>query len=209
MRTKDQRSKGKVKWTEEEIKSKTSWTEFIDKDTWDAILAKINLSGEYPKGTQTAVKHVTYSSYINKVIETIRLESKPRFKTDTELFRIALHVGVTVLYKIFCTLPNNPDLKDTIKNSRGYFFYQSLEDLNKKIERAGLIATVKEKADELDALVKKNNMSWEESKYEMDRLLKSLGSGDEEYIRTFLGKDRPNNVTNINESFLKRLMNSK
>jgi polyhydroxyalkanoate synthesis regulator phasin len=209
MRTKDQRFKGKVKWTEEEIKSKTSWTEFIDKDAWDAILAKINLSGEYPKGTQTAVKHVTYSSYINKVIETIRLESKPRFRTDTELLRISLHVGITVLYKIFCTLPNNPELKESIKNSRGFFFYQALEDLNKKMERAGLVSMVKEKADELDMLVKKGNMTVEESIDEMNKLLRSLGSGDEEYVRSFLGKDRPNNVTNINESFIKRLMNSK
>jgi len=209
MRTADQKSKGKIKWTEEEIKAKISWTDLIDKETWDAILYKINLSGEYPKGTQTAVKHITYSAYINKVVETIRLDSKPRFRTDTEIFRIALHIGITVLYKIFCSLSDNKDIKDSVKSSRGYFYYQALEDLNKKIERAGMVAMVKEKCMELEELVKKNNMSFEESQDNMDILLKSLDCSDEKYVRSYLSNDRRDNVTNINESFIKRLMSSK
>jgi H2-forming N5,N10-methylenetetrahydromethanopterin dehydrogenase-like enzyme len=207
--TVDQKSKGKIKWTEEEIKAKTSWTDLIDKETWDAILSKINLSGEYPKGTQTAVKHITYSAYINKVVETIRIDAKPRFRTDTEIFRISVHLGITLLYKIFCSLSDNKDIKDSVKNSRGYFFYQALEDLNKKIERAGMVAMVKEKSMELEELVKKHNMTYEESQENMDILLNALDRSDEKYVRSFLGTDRKDNVTNINESFLKRLMNSK
>lgn len=190
----------KPKWTEEEITSKTSWVTLVAKDVWEKITEAIHLGSEYPKGTQTVSKHITYTSYLNKVVEQIRLAAKPRFRTETEIFRIAIHIGLTVLYTIFITN------KESVGESRGFFFYKALADLNSKMERATIVSIIKEKTVEMMELVKKNCMTIEDGNDEINELLKTLTPADREYVTSFITTSRMDNVKDINESLLKKLM---
>jgi hypothetical protein len=192
-----------VKWTEEEVTSKKSWVNLITFDLWEKIAETIHLGSEYPKGTQTVSKHVTYSAYLNKVVEQIRLAAKNRFRTETEIFRIAIHIGIAVLYTIFITN------KNVVKKSRGFFFYKALGELNKKMERATMISVVKEKSAELMEHIKKGSMDFDEANKDMKEFLDALDSDDKEYVTNFISTPKNDNIKNINENLLKKLMDCK
>ena len=202
MRTRPEDGRGVAKkWSDDELKSKKSWTSIISIGLWEEVLERINLSGEYPKGTQTAVRHVTYSAYINKVVETIRLTAKPRFRTDTEIFRIAIHIGITFMYFIFCVLPESSK-----KKARGHFFYEALGQMEKKMERATMVIVAREKSAELLNLVKQGGIDAGEAQEEMDKLLSTLDSADGDYVRHLVISPKADNVKMLNEDLLKKIM---
>ena len=193
------RSSGKMnlKCTEDDIKQK-SWTNIIPSDIWDEIIETVNLSSEYPKSTPTAARHVTYASYLNKTAEMIRLNSKGRFRTDTEIFRISLHHGIAFLYTIFVAHPNDS------KKTRGNFFYEALQDVNAKMERATMISIISEKFRELLELVKHEKMDNDEANEELDRLLDAVPEQDREYIKAFFERPEKDNVMSIKKQLVKK-----
>jgi len=119
------RERGKVKnWSSDDAKK--SWAEIIPEELWDELGEKLNLNSEYPKGTPTVARHVTYQSFLNKLAEEIRLSKSSQFRTDTEIFRVSIHLGMGILYNIFCRDRN------CIQESRGYFFTKQSGMLNEK-----------------------------------------------------------------------------
>jgi hypothetical protein len=205
MRTRPEDGKGIAKkWSEDEATSRKSWTSLISIGLWEEIVDRISLCSEYPKGTQTSPRHVTYSSHLNKMAETIRLASKGRFRTETELFRVAIHIGMSVLYFIFCLLPH-----DSKKQARGHMFYEALIDLEKKMERASLVVIAKEKLDGLMEYVKKDAMPAEEAMDEMNKFLLTVNEEDAEYIRTIVLGKRQDNVKMMNQELRKKIMGCK
>ena len=178
-------------WTEEDLQTK-SWVDLIDEELWIEIAAKINLGSEYPKGTQTAVKNVTYSAYLNKAAEMIRLAAKPRYRTETEIFRVALHHGFASLYSIFCK--NNGKLA---KGTRYGIFYNALKDVEKKMERAQIISMLDTKMIELSDKIKDGSMDQEQADEIIIYLYESTSEEDQKAIKAHMDKANSGNVRNI------------
>jgi len=205
MRTRPEDGRGVAKkWSDDEATSRRSWTSIISIGLWEEIVDRISLSSEYPKGTQTSPRHVTYSSHLNKMAETIRLVSKGRFRTETELFRVAIHIGMSVLYFIFCLLPY-----DSKKQARGHMFFEALIDLEKKMERASLVIIAKEKSESLMDYVKKGGMPADEAILEMDKFLSTVDPEDAEYIRSMVMGKHTDNVKVLNEELRAKIMGCK
>lgn len=178
-------------WTEEDLQTK-SWVDLIDDELWTEIAAKINLGSEYPKGTQTAVKNITYSAYLNKAAEMIRLAAKPRYRTETEIFRVALHLGFASLYNIFCK--NNGKL---LKTTRCGIFYEALKNVEKKMERAHIIALLDAKMIELSDLMKEGGMDQDEADEILKYMHESLPEEDQKAIKEHMTKANQGNIRNI------------
>ena len=191
-------TRGAIKYTEE---SKQSWVETLSQETWDTIAERINLSSEYPKGTQTAVRHVTYAAHLNKIAEIVRLSSGLRFRTETEIFRVAIHQGMSVLYSIICS---NKEKKT--RKTRAYFFYEALKDVEKSMERASMISIIKEKIDECANHIKRKNITREAANAELEKLFSTLPEEDKSYIIAFFKAPRTDNVFDINGEIVNELM---
>jgi len=189
------RERGKIKWTDSEAKK--SWAEIIPEELWEELGEKLNFSSEYPKGTPTVARHVTYQSFLNKLSEEIRLSRNSFFKTDTEIFRVAIHLGIGILYNVFCR-----DRK-CIEESRGYFFYKALRDVEREMERATIISVVQEKKTALNALVKKRSMTKETAQESLNKLVNSLPKADQQFVRDFFNRPKVDNVVDIAEEMMK------
>jgi len=195
------KTKGKqsTRWDEDQLGNQ-SWTRLIDPPVWANIIDKMNLSGEYPRGTMTSVRHLTFHHILNKSVEIIRLNSKGRFRTETEIFRIALHLGMQILYHVFCTDPV------LVKKTRGSFFFKALEDANRKMERATLISIIDDKISELAELKKKNSISADEANGIVHELMESLPEEDRDYIRECFERKIDSSVRNIKHGLRKEFI---
>lgn len=178
-------------WTEEDLQVK-SWVDLIDEELWAEIASKINLGSEYPKGTQTAVRNITYSAYLNKAAEMIRLAAKPRYRTETELFRVALHHGFASLYNIFCK-SNGKLMKDT----RYAIFYDALKTVEKKMELAQIISMLDAKMIALSDLIKEGSMDQEQADEIIKYLYEGLPDGDQKAVKSHMERANTGNVRNI------------
>lgn len=186
----------KMKWTDDDAVKK-SWTDSIPPELWDELFALLNFSSEYPKGTLTAVRHVTYSQHFNRLAEMIRISKKSCFRTDTEVFRVAIHHGMGLLYNVFCNKKNEH------KNTRSHFFYAALQDLEKKMERATMVSVINDKIAGLTECVNKREMTKEEAQENLNVLLNTLPEDDKEYFRVFFRKPNKDNVRSIGEELMK------
>ena len=193
MKGKYERSKGRTKWNDD---SKVSWAEAIPPELWDELFEKLNWGSEYPKGTITAARHVTYSQHFNRLAEMIRLSKKSVFRTDTEIFRVAIHQGMGLLYNVFC------NSKNSTKNTRSHFFYEAIKDLEKKMEQATMVSVLNEKISELSVMIKKHAMSREQANAEIDKLFMKLPEDDKEHVVAFFKNPNSDNVRNINEDLI-------
>lgn len=189
------RERGKAKWTNDDAKK--SWAEIIPEELWDELGEKLNLNSEYPKGTPTVARHVTYQSFLNKLSEEIRLSKNSQFRTDTEIFRVSIHLGIGILYNIFCR-----DRK-CIEESRGYFFYKAVRDVEREMERATVISVVQEKRNALNALVKNRSMSKEDAVDSLNRMVDALPKSDQKFVRDFFSKPKVDNVIDIADEIMK------
>lgn len=194
MRT-EGRERGKIKWVDEEAKK--SWAEVIPPELWDELAEKLNFSSEYPKGTPTVARHITYQSFINKLAEEIRLSPMSFFRTDTEVFRVAVHQGIGILYNIFCRN------KKCIQESRGYFFYKALRDVERQMERATIISIISDKKTALSSLVKNRSMSKEDANEALLKLFNSLPGPDQRFVKEFFSRPKVDNVIEIGDDILK------
>jgi len=195
------RERARVRWTDDE--AKRSWAEAIPIELWDELFDKLNFSSEYPKGTVTAARHVTYSQHINKLAEMIRISKKSCFRTDSEIFRVAVHHGIGLMYNVFCN--NNNETKKT----RSHFFYAALKDLEKQMERATMISIINEKAAALSALIKNKSMTDEEAHEALEKIYATLPEDDKEYIVGFFKKPKVDNIRNIHDDLMKSFAESK
>jgi len=192
------RERGKVKWTDAEAKK--SWAEIIPEELWEELGEKLNFSSEYPKGTATVARHITYQSFLNKLAEEIRLSPNSFFRTDTEIFRVAVHLGIGILYNVFCR-----DRK-CIQESRGYFFYKALRDVEKEMERATVISIVNEKRVALNALVKNRSMTKEDAQNALKKMVLALPKADQQFVTDFFNKPKVDNVIDIGDEMMKEFI---
>lgn len=188
-------SKGRGKWLTND--EKKSLAELIPDEMWDELAGKLNFSPEYPKGTQTVSRHITYQSHINKLVEEIRCSKKSRFRTDSEVFRVIVHHGVGLVWNVFCRKP------EKLSKSRAYFFYEILQEIEKEMERASMIAEIRENKKKLLAKVKSKDMTKEDAKKAFDKLMGAVADEDRNFIKSFFNEDREDNVTDIDSYLMK------
>lgn len=189
------KERGKIKWTDSEAKK--SWAELIPEELWEELGEKLNLNSEYPKGTPTVARHITYQSFINKLAEEIRLSRNSFYRTDTEIFRVAVHLGIGILYNIFCR-----DRK-CIEESRGYFFYKAVRDVEREMERATVISVINDKKIALQALVRGRTMSKEDAQKSLRKMINALPKNDQQFVIDFFNKPKTDNVVDIGEDIMK------
>jgi len=189
------KERGRIKWTGAEAKK--SWAEIIPEELWEELGDKLNFSSEYPKGTPTVARHVTYQSFLNKLAEEIRLSPRSFFRTDTEIFRVTIHLGMGILYNIFCRDRN------CIEESRGYFFYKALRDVEREMERATVISVISEKRIALNALVKNRSMTKENAQKSLKKLVNALPKADQQFVMDFFNKPKVDNVIDIGDEMMK------
>jgi len=192
------RERGKIKFTDEQAKK--SWAEVIPEELWDELAEKLNFSSEYPKGTPTVARHVTYQSFLNKLAEEIRLSPNSFFRTETEIFRVAIHHGIGILYNIFCRN------RKCIQESRGYFFYKALRDVEREMERATIISIIQGKRSDLETLVRKRSMSAEDANLSFNRLVNALPKRDQEFVREFFSRPSKDNVIELETEIGKEII---
>ena len=187
-------SKGvvKPKWTEGEVKK--YWADYIPPETWDELFDSLNFSSEYPKGTDKSVRNITYSTHLNRLTEIIRLSEKSQFRTDTEIFRVALHHGISLLYNVFCG-------RDKSKKVRGHLFYEAVKDFDKKMELATIVSVVHNKVSEVKKHISQGNLSKSEGNAELEKLISALPNDDKIYVKKFFKQDNDGNVKNFNREF--------
>jgi hypothetical protein len=189
------KERGKIKWTGSEAKK--SWAELIPEELWEDLGEKLNFSSEYPKGTPTVARHITYQSFLNKLAEEIRLSPNSFFRTDTEIFRVTIHLGMGILYNIFCR-----DRK-CIEESRGYFFYKALRGVEREMERATVISVINEKRVALNNLVKNRSMTKENAQESLNKLVNALPKADQQFVRDFFNRPKVDNVVDITDEMMK------
>lgn len=187
-----------VKWDEKEVKK--TWTEIIPKDMWEEVAVKLNLSSEYVKGTITANRHITYQAYLNKTAEEIRINSQRRYRTDTEIFRVSVHLGMNILWNIFCRKP------EVLKKSRSKFFYETLMDVEKNMERATMAQIINTKKVELSKMLSKGTITYEEAQTEIKKLWDSVPEDDLDYVKKCIPKDDGEKIKNIGHNLMKDLL---
>lgn len=188
------------KFTEKDAKKKT-WVEIIPDELWDEMGQKLNLSSEYEKGTLTVHRNVTYQTYLNKLAEEIRCNSGKRYRTDSEIFRVAVHLGMNILYNIFFRKTK------MLKKTRSAFFYEVLQDVERNMERATMAHDMSLKRAELINMIKHRKITRDEALAEMDKFWKAVPEEDAEYIRGCLNNKNVDNVRNIYDDLTRNDLN--
>lgn len=183
-------TKGRGKWLKDD--EKQSLAELLDDEIWDELAGKLNFSPEYPKGTQTAARHITYQSHINKLVEEIRCSKKSRFRTDSEVFRVIVHHGVGIVWNVFCRK------SDKLNKSRAHFFYEVLQEIEKEMERATMVAEIRGAKIKLLAKVKGKDMTKEDAKKAFDKLMGAVSDEDKKFVKAFFHEEKEDNVTDLN-----------
>ena len=183
------------KWDEKDAKK--TWSDIIPESLWNEMVTKLNLSSEYVKGTQTAHRNVTYQSYLNKLAEEFRCNSQRRYRTDSEIFRVAIHLGINILYNIFIKKAG------ALKKSRSMFFYEALQEIESNMERATMAHIMNSTKAELSKKVNKGKMTHEEAVKELKKFWKTIPEEDLEYVKKYLSQHQVDNVRNIGEDLLK------
>lgn len=169
------KTKGRAKavWNTDAQLDTQSWAKMVN---WEDILPFINLAGEYPKGTPTTNRSLNFHSRLNNIAEQIQVENKVRFRTMSEIFRIALHIGMQVLYHIFCLK------KDLLKNGRGYFFYLELEKAHRLFERAKMGEDLERYTDQLLEDVRKGSTTKEKARAAWREMFSAVPDVDKPHI---------------------------
>ena len=188
----------KESWNENDLK--VTWAEIIPPEMWEELAMKLNLGSNYDKGAPTANKHVTYHAYINKTAEEIRLNSQRRYRTDTEVFRVAIHLGMNLLYNIFIRK------SDILEKSRTRFFYEALADVERDMERATMLDVINTKRADLAKKVNKKKMTHDEAKASLDRLFKTIPEEDRDYISQNIPQNEVENIKNIESDLMKNFL---
>lgn len=188
------------KWSEGEIKK--SWTDIIPEEMWEDVSKKLNLASEYEKGTQTANRHITYQAYLNKTVEEIRLNSQRRYRTDSEIFRVSVHLGMNLLYNIFCRKSK------MLKKSRTRFFYEALQEVERNMERATMLSIMQEKNTEFTKKISKGKMTLEDAAIEMKRFWDNVPPEDLDFIKKGMSRENTDNVKNIGNDLVKKFVDN-
>jgi hypothetical protein len=151
---------------------------------WNNITPYINFAGQYPKGIPLTTRSINYHQALNNVAERIQIANKVRFKTITEIFRIALHIGMQVIYHTFVFAPG------LAKDTRGYFFYMELEKAHRLLERARMSESLYSYSLELLEMVRKGTLSEDDCKKQFKTLYDAIPDVDKPHVMyTFNSKD--------------------
>ena len=150
---------------DEEVKDKGSWVHMID---WVDIVPKICLSTDYPKGTQTTSRSICYAQHLNVIADQIQGANKSRFKTISEVMRLALHIGIAVLYKI---LFHDKGLSE---GSRAKFFFDAMNDIDLLMESGQIVALIQEKHRSVLEMTRRGLISDEEARDAVRRAYESV-----------------------------------
>lgn len=123
------RKKGRegAKWDDQ------SWTEYVN---WDAFVDKMPLAVTYGKGVPIVKKTVYMNQWHQHVIEQILHAAKQCFRTETDLTRSIMNMGLVMYYNIF--------IKNiAAKNADDDFFYQSIRDQEKAWKTSDMVEVIK------------------------------------------------------------------
>lgn len=144
-----------------EVKKRDSWVNLVN---WEEVVPHMCFSTEYPKGTNTTSRTLSYAQSINSIAEQIHLSNKGRFKTISEVLRCALHIGIFALYRIF--VHGNMDTK----NASASFFFKTLDSMSQVMEIGQIVTHLDEKSRQLKEMVRKQAIS-KELAYESWKIL--------------------------------------
>lgn len=164
----------KANWNIDNELSTKSWCKMVD---WTKTIPFINFTSMYPKGTPTTSKSIIYHQSLNNIAERIQVNNKIRFRTMSEIFRVALHIGMQVLYHVFCVEPNLET------NSRGYFFFKELEQAQRLFERAQMIARLDDVIKNLQECIKHETVTEKDAYTQFVRLLDAMPEVDRAYAK--------------------------
>src|SRR5512145_1429211 len=198
-----------AKWEDEESPSCTANKDKFDIDNnmktdnwcsrvdWDKVASYINYSGHYQKSAPLTSRSLSYHQSINNIVEQIMTREKFRWKTPTEVLRVALHVGMQVLYHNFITTTIGRD------NSRGYFFFLEMQKAHRLQERANMISLLDSKMQELMEEVNKGVLPKADAIQQFRDLYLALPDPDKPFAKAAImdeaEADRKNNITYIRQ----------
>jgi hypothetical protein len=175
------RNSGKERsnWKVEEqlINGNKSFVHFIE--NWEEVIPHINFSGEYEKGTPTISRSLTYHQKFNAIAEEIMNGSK-RYKTITEVLRIALNIGIQVLYYVF--------VKHQNLKSKGYasHYFKQLELSQHRHARAEIVETFLIEIQHMQEDVSKGSMPSNDATRNLQQLYDSVPDDDKPYVSELL-----------------------
>jgi len=124
----------------------TKWVEtWLDRVDWGDLGIPI-MKGLKNEGRTSRV-NVNILARLGEMAEQLIYCSNGRFKTKTQVYRAAVYIGLSILYRMYNDGGGG--------NTYGNFFYESVKRSEKRLLQAEIIETLLE---EMDALHKKERM---------------------------------------------------
>lgn len=170
---------------------------------WDEVVTYLNLSGEYPKGTVTTTRSLNYHQKLNSIAEAIMWRSKGRYKTVSDILRVSLHLGIQILYKMFCSDSSASE------KQRTDFFFKQLENTGYLLERAQMVKEVEFAMSRVSQELQMPNtpLTQEEGNKIISDLIASVPAEDRAYVKNHVSRvGTGSNVTPIKPEIMENLM---
>ncbi len=167
-----------------------SWVHSLD---WSPVVyEKMNLSTVYPKGTQTTSKTITFHQLINSIAEQILTIEKSRFRTLSEVFRCALHLGIQVLWYI---IKVNPEI---IKSTRGQSFFDSLTQEGDIFVKAQIVECFDNHIKRVKEFIDHGKISEEDGRESIKKAWDKIPHDDKEFVyRAFYSRSKERNIIDV------------
>jgi hypothetical protein len=143
---------------------------------WDEVVAAMNLSGEYEKGTPIVSRSVSYHAKIGSIAEQIQLCGKSRFRTITEVLRVAIQLGIHILYHIYCVKGAKSD------TSYAAVFFKQLEISENRSKVAKIALEIVNQMKECEKCVLEGTMTLESARSNLLELYESVPEDGKKYI---------------------------
>jgi len=180
------RGEKNVRWNPEtELSSSRSWVTKIA--NFDEVIALMNLSGEYEKNTPIIARSVSYHAKIGSIAEQIQICGKNRFRTITEVLRVAMHLGINILYHIYC-----------IKNAKnenvyGAVFFKNLEIAEERGKLAKIASEFVNQIKECEKNLRNGTMTVDEVSHILTDLYNVLPENSKNYVQHAIKEQIPEN----------------
>lgn len=111
----------------------SNWTEHVN---WDSFVDKMPLAISYGKGLPTIKKTVYMLQWHQHVLEQIMQSAKHHFRTETDLTRSIMNIGIVMYYNIFIK-------NQGIRNDAAEFFYKVVRDCEQEFRNTDMAEAMK------------------------------------------------------------------
>ncbi len=164
----------------------SSWTEAVN---WGDFVDKMPLSIAYEKGSPIVRKTVYMTQWHQHVMEQILHEARTHFRTETDLTRSIMNIGVIMFYHIF--------VKDKgLEEEKTKFFYELIRSLESDWKKADMIEAVCLEVDKIKARRRNRSLTKERSQELIETIIAHSPDEYKEEIQE-AAYSRIENVTDI------------